>query len=270
MPQETRFAGTRWSLALLCGTLAIGLGLVLSYAPLRARSSDEGLASLSPECRAPGSKLYTLATLKRTKAALKAGRTVRVLAFGSSSTAGVGASSALATYPVRLEGELEKLFAGIDFEVTNLGLSGELAAATADRIRARVSQSAPDLVIWQVGTNDALANVSAESFARTLENTLKWLKENRVDTVLVDPQYTSRLGESEVYNDFIDIIDEIAQLNRVPLVRRFEAMQFLAHQQAGAERLYLAGDHFHLNDLGYRCMAEQAARAITLSLLRSG
>src|SRR3954449_2649846 len=52
--------------------------------------------SLSPECRVPGSKLYTLAKLRAVKAALKENRPVRVLAVGSTS-AGPGAS---ATYPM--------------------------------------------------------------------------------------------------------------------------------------------------------------------------
>ena len=121
----------------------------------------------------------------------------------------------------------------------------------------------------QVGTNDALARVPVANFATTLDGTLRWLAERRVDTVIVDPQYTSRLGTNDVYTEFIDIIEEVARRNRVPLVRRFEAMQYLAQVREGAERMYLAGDHFHLNDLGYRCMAEQAARAITLSLLQS-
>jgi acyl-CoA thioesterase I len=268
MPQE-RLARRKWPLALCSVVAAVGLGLLYSYAPVRAQHAGEGSTSLSPECRAPGSKLYTLAALKRTKAALKARKTIRVLAYGSSSTAGVGASSTIASYPVRLEGELEKLFRGIDFDILNLGLSGELAAGTAERIRSTVSEAAPDLVIWQVGTNDALARVPAASFTSTLESTLKWLAEHRVDTVLVDPQYTSRLGANEDYREITDIIEDVARRNRVPLVRRFEAMQYLAHLRAGAERLYLASDHFHLNDLGYRCMAEQAARAITLSVLQS-
>lgn len=255
---------------------------MLALAPVPAQPSAQAPApnqasadlpsselSLSPECRAPGSKLYTLAPLRRIKVALKAGKPIKVFAFGSSSTVGVGASSALQSYPVRLETELEKLFRGVDFEVVNFGVSGEVASATAERIRIAVADTKPDLLIWQVGTNDALAKLSVESFGETLRSTLQWLKDNKVDTVLLDPQYTSDLAKSERYGTFVQAVETVARTNRLPLVRRYEAMAHLAQTHAGADRIYLSGDHFHLNDLGYRCMAEQVARAITLCLAQA-
>ena len=59
----------------------------------------------------------------------------------------------------------------------------------------------------------------------------------------------------------------MARKDRVPLVRRFEAMRYLA--DARKARGYLSGDQFHLNDLGYRCMAEHVARAITVGLIQA-
>ena len=58
--------------------------------------------SLSPECRVPGSKLYTLAPLRAVKRALKESRAIHVLAIGSSSTVGIGATSPASAYPARL------------------------------------------------------------------------------------------------------------------------------------------------------------------------
>ena len=192
----------------------------------------------------------------------------RILAIGSSSTEGIGASSPDHTYPAQLEDDLAELWKE-PVTVVNSGRGGETVVQTIERLEAALKADKYDLVIWQVGTNDALARVPVANFATTLDGTLRWLAERRVDTVIVDPQYTSRLGTNDVYTEFIDIIEEVARRNRVPLVRRFEAMQYLAQVREGAEKMYLAGDHFHLNDLGYRCMAEQAARAITLSLLQS-
>ena len=90
--------------------------------------------SLSPECRAPGTQLYTLAPLKTLRAALRERRGVKVLTIGSSSTFGIGASSPVATCPARLEGELESRIPRIDLEVINRGVSGEVAADTAERL----------------------------------------------------------------------------------------------------------------------------------------
>jgi lysophospholipase L1-like esterase len=252
-------------LSLLPGTLPSASAQ--EPAPAPATTSDAPDTSLSPECRVPGSKLYTIASLRGVKAALKERRTIRVLAIGSSSTVGVGASSPQATYPARLEGELEKMFADdVEVEVVNRGVSGEVASDAADRMRNTVAEVDPDLVIWQVGTNDALARVDVESFTEDLDDTVKWLKSHNIDVVLVDPQYTASLARQDYYSRMVKAIEEVARQERVPLVRRFEAMRHLAGQQ---KRRYLATDQFHLNDLGYRCMAEHVARAITVGLIQA-
>jgi acyl-CoA thioesterase-1 len=256
-------------LALLL-TAAAGAGPALAQtaaqAAVQAVPPVEAVdTSLSPECRVPGSKLYTLAPLRAVKRALKESRAIHVLAIGSSSTVGIGATSPASAYPVRLEGELEKLFPGIEIEVTNRGLSGEIAAGAAERIRNTIAEVEPDLVIWQVGTNDALARVDIDSFAQGLDETIKWIQSHRIDVVLVDPQYTASLARDDYYGRIVKTIQEAAQRDRVPLVLRYEAMRWLSSQKVGGSML--ARDQFHLNDLGYRCMAEHVARAITLAVV---
>lgn len=249
--------------------LTLGAGAAAfaqSAVPAAPSPADAVDTSLSPECRVPGSKLYTLAPLRAVKRALKESRAIHVLAIGSSSTVGVGATSPAAAYPVRLEGELEKLFPGIEIEVSNRGLSGEIAAGQADRIKNTIAEVEPDLVIWQVGTNDALARVDIDSFAQSLDETIKWIVAHRIDVVLVDPQYTASLARDEHYAQIVKTIQDVARKDGVPLVLRYEAMRYLSSQPTTNGR-YLARDQFHLNDLGYRCMAEHVARAITFALV---
>jgi lysophospholipase L1-like esterase len=252
----------------LAGLGAAGASAQTGTAPAAAGQPETADASLSPECRVPGSKLYTLASLRGVKAALKEHRTIRVLAIGSSSTAGIGASSPQASYPARLEGELERMFSGdVEFEVINRGVSGEIASGAADRMRNTVAEVDPDLVIWQVGTNDALARVDVERFSTSLDETVRWLKSHNIDVVLVDPQYTAALARHDYYGSIVKAIEDVARKDRVPLVRRYEAMRYLAGEQKA--RGYLSTDQFHLNDLGYRCMAEHVARAITVGLIQA-
>ncbi|HZB39034.1 MAG TPA: SGNH/GDSL hydrolase family protein [Beijerinckiaceae bacterium] len=234
--------------------------------PVAPSPADAVDASLSPECRVPGSKLYTLAPLRAVKRALKESRAIHVLAIGSSSTVGIGASSPASAYPVRLEGELEKLFPGMEIEVTNRGLSGEVASGAAERMKNTIAEVEPDLVIWQVGTNDALARVDIDSFSQNLDDTIKWIMSHRIDVVLVDPQYTASLARDDHYGQIVKTIHDVARKDGVPLVLRYEAMRYLSSQPTASGR-YLARDQFHLNDLGYRCMAEHVARAITLALV---
>jgi len=196
---------------------------------------------------------------------VREGRPVKVLVIGSSSTVGVGASSASATYVAKLERTLEGTFRGLDFDVIGRGRSGEEAQGAADRMKREVEETRPDLVVWQVGTNDALRHVGIDRFRQCLKTTLSWLKEQRIDVVLVDPQYGEALTKDAHYERVVTAIAEVAREGRILLVDRFEAMREL-HRQRG-DRFYLAADDLHLNDTGHRCMAEQLARSIVGGVL---
>ena len=190
---------------------------------------------------------------------------MKVLTIGSSSTSGIGASSPVATYPTRLEGELESQFPRVDIEVINRGVPGEVEDDAAERIKLEVTEAQPDLVVWQVGTSDALARVDLDNFKEILGQTLDWLRENNFDVVVVDPQFTQGVAQNEHYLEIVKAIEETAHAHRVPLVRRFEAMSVL--EQAAPRQRFPALDQFRVNDMGYRCLAEHAANAIVLGIL---
>jgi lysophospholipase L1-like esterase len=203
--------------------------------------------------------------LRALRRAVREGRQVKVLAIGSSSTEGVGASSASATYVAKLERTLEGTFKGLDFEVIGRGRAGEEAQGAADRMKREVEETRPDLVVWQVGTNDALRHVGLDRFKQCLKTTLAWLREQRIDVLLVDPQYGDALTRDAYYEKVVAAVAEVARESRVLLVDRFEAMREL-HRQRG-DRFYLTTDDLHMNDTGHRCMAEQLARSIVAGLL---
>jgi len=190
---------------------------------------------------------------------VRAKRQVRVLAIGSSSTVGVGASSPSATYIAKLETSLEGSLKGMDFDVMGRGLSGEVAQGAADRMKHEVEETKPDLVVWQLGTNDALRHVSIDKFKNCVKTTLAWLAENKIDVVLIDPQYGDALTKDEYYEKMVGALAEVAREMHVLLVDRFEAMREL--QREHGDLFYLSTDRLHPNDRGHRCMAEQVARA---------
>ena len=61
------------------------------------------------------------------------------MAIGSSSTVGVGASTMSNGYPAQLEMILEKIFKGVQIDIINRGVSGEVAATTAERLKVEVA-----------------------------------------------------------------------------------------------------------------------------------
>src|SRR5262249_55568271 len=161
----------------------------LAMAPTTAIKLPTAPPTLSPDCRTKrvAGDLFRQ-PLRALNRAVHAKRQVRVLAIGSSSTAGVGASSPSATYIAKLETTLEGSLQGMDFDVVGRGVSGEVAQGAADRMKREVEDTKPDLVVWELGTNDALRHVSLDKFKASVKTTLAWLAENRIDVVLIDPQ----------------------------------------------------------------------------------
>ena len=83
-------------------------------------------------------------------AALRDRKKIRILAIGATSIA--RRDSAPGGYHAIIEQFLERTFKGIDVEIFNRGVSGELARDAAERIKTEVALTEADLVLWQVGT----------------------------------------------------------------------------------------------------------------------
>jgi acyl-CoA thioesterase-1 len=262
---------------------SFALGLVCAAACLPAAATAQQVAlgptapavhlpaappQLSSECRSNrvAGELFRR-PLRALSRAVRANRVVKILAIGSSSTVGVGASSPAANYVARLEKNLEGSITGMDFDVVGRGIGGEVAQGAADRMKQEVEQTRPDLVVWQVGTNDAINKVDVGSFKTCLKNTLTWLHQRRIDVVLIDPQFGEELAKNDHYEKMVTAVAEVARESHVLLVDRYEAMREL--QKERGDTFYLTPDNLHLNDRGYRCMAEQLARNIVGGLLQA-
>ncbi len=115
-------------------------------------------------------------------------------------------------------------------------------------------------MLWQLGTNDALVRVAPKDFEATVQSTVHWLEANQIDVVLVGPQYTPRLAHDQNYAAIRAALQSEAARENVLYVSRYEAMQFIL--QTRADLQLMSRDNFHLNDLGYQCMAEHVAHAV--------
>ena len=146
------------------------------------------------------------------------------------------------------------------------GLSGEIAQGAADRMKREVEEAKPDLVIWQVGTNDAMRHVALDSFKSCVKKTLAWLKEQNVDVILINPQYGYSLVKDPYYEEVVAAIATIARDEQILLIDRFDTMRTL--QRVRGPHFNLSTDDLHMNDEGYRHLAEHVARTIVQSLLQ--
>lgn len=220
--------------------------------------------ALSSQCSVPSKEIAAPAPLAAMVTKLEAGKSLRILAIGSSSTWGIGASTRQKNYPSQLETMLEKSMRGVDIEVVNRGVSGETSETTADRLKTEAVLIKPDVVLWQLGTNDAIQHVPVDTFEANVRKTIKALRRKGIDVVLVGLQYTPNYSRDTHYFAIRDALNRIAADLNVLYVKRYSAMEFIARTKANMKML--ADDGFHLNDMGYQCMAEHIANAVTANL----
>ena len=126
--------------------------------------------------------------------AIAAGRSITIVAIGSSSTAGAGATSSANTYPSRLDGRIEgELLPAISITVINSGIGGETMAEMLARFDEDVFAENPDLVLWQVGSNSVLRDQPLAELSARLREGLKRLRAADTDVVLINPQYAPKV-----------------------------------------------------------------------------
>jgi acyl-CoA thioesterase I len=192
---------------------------------------------------------------------VRVGLPLDILAIGSSSTEGIGATSPANAYPARLEEELEKR-TGVDFDVKNAGVGGELADRTLERLKSALKSGWARLVIWQVGTNDALVGIDEALFRATVERGVAAARAAGVPLVLIGPQFTLKSPDPARYERYVDIVDAVGAKDRVPVLSRYAMMKSWGAKGAKALGSLLSRDGLHMSDLGYRCLAHALAEAI--------
>jgi acyl-CoA thioesterase I len=209
-----------------------------------------------PPC--PAANLPRL-TLPATRAALAAGNEVTIVALGSSSTAGAGASAADRTYPARLEAFLRAAWTTAKVTVLNRGIGGQEADAMAARLEHDVLAVHPVLVIWQVGANAVMRHMDLGRFRAALRQGLDRLAASGADVVLMDNQLApsiERVPDNALYGE---AVAHAAELHHDPLFSRTALMR---QWRAAAAEGMIGPDGTHHTDRGYACLAAALGRSI--------
>ena len=235
---------------------ALAAGVALLAAAVPAFASEPVSA-----CPTPAALLAIEPALTHVATKIAAGRKLTIVAIGSSSTQGIGASSPTLSYPGRLEAELRKRFPTLDIRVINRGRGGEDAPEELARFERDVIAEDPDLVIWQIGTNAVLRRLDTRTERDVLRQGIALIKESASDVLLMDMQYAPSVIARPAYLSMQKLIAEVAERNRVGLFRRFEIMRhWLASERPEA---VIGPDGLHMTDRSYSCLASGLAEAIT-------
>ena len=213
-------------------------------------------------CSAPTEFTRLNYPLRHAARRLASGEPLTIVAIGSSSTAGAGASSPAASYPSRLAVELKQRFPTHDITVLNRGVNGETTEQMMARFATGVIAAHPDLVLWQVGTNSVLRDRPLKSHAVLLHEGITQLKEAGADVVLIDMQFAPRVLAKPETEGMEDQIAVAAKDESVDLFRRFAVMRNWHDVQHIPFDAFVAPDALHMNDWGYGCVAKLLAAGI--------
>ena len=239
------------------------IALLLALPAGRAKTAPTP-APLSQVCQAGNAEIATQHPLPNVAAALRDRKPLRILAIGAAG----GRRGARGSYTGLIEKLLEQANKGLDVVIIERGVSGELAADAARRIRIEVALTDPSLVLWQIGTNDALGYVPLDEIEATVTETLRWLKEHKVDVVLVGLQFVRPMAQDAHYDAVRKLLRRIAAQEDVVIVRRYEAMELIA--KASGDDPTAVFDMFEQAEGSYACLAQYVARAITLGVFGKG
>ena len=193
-------------------------------------------------------------------------RELEIVALGSSSTQGYGASTPLRSYPAELLRVLSRDLPGVKVIVHNKGIGGQDVSEMLQRLDRDVFAEAPDLVVWQLGTNAALRAQNVSEFRRLLGGAIDRLRARGIEVILMTPQYAPAFNALENEQDYLAAMDEIARDKQVPVFRRYRIMRDWAESDQMPFAAFLSRDGLHLNDFGYACIGRLLAQAIEQAL----
>jgi acyl-CoA thioesterase-1 len=233
---------------LLRTMVVVAAGLVLAGA---ARAADP--------CAAPASVWGPLPVLAQSAHAITMAHRLEVVALGSSSTAGTGASSPAMTYPAQLATLLRRRFPDVAIEVVNKGVPGETVGQNLARLERDVLALRPDLVIWQVGTNDALRGIDPATVAAQLKEGIARIEAGGGEVVLMEAQFFPNGPPSPAIAPMMAMVQATGHETGLAVLPRQALMRYwLESKQLPAEAL-VGRDGLHMTDVSYRCLAERIA-----------
>ena len=213
-------------------------------------------------CTAPDGVTRFKVALPHTAQAIRHGKALVIVAIGSSSTEGIGASDQAHTYPALLAEELRRRWPRMAVTVVNKGVGGETAKQMLARFTRDVLPYRPQLVIWQTGSNQVLMSEDVQGYEKTVREGIARLKATHMDIILMDPQYAPRVLGRARYQAVVDTIGRVANDMKVAVFQRFAVMRHWVTSGEYRMEDIISRDQLHMNDASYHCIARLLADSL--------
>ncbi|WP_454016411.1 hypothetical protein [Azospirillum sp. Marseille-Q6669] len=197
-------------------TLAVLAGLTATIDMGVAKAASE---TPSDPCAVPET-VYTIdGALPRAWERLKRGGTLPILVLNS---AGARPDTA---YPALLEKELAARLPDRKVSVTVRNAPGATAQEMLPILNRELASSAASLLVWQVGTADAMRNIGPDSFGEALGHGIAAAQGRGADVILMDMQYSPQTTQLITFQPYLDYVEWVSQNSDVVHFPRFEMMR---------------------------------------------
>jgi GDSL-like Lipase/Acylhydrolase len=226
-----------------------------------------------PPCDIPEGLIRLKQPLPHFGQALRYEGKIKIVAIGSSSTAGEGG---IVPYPCRLELALRSRFPDRMIDVLNRGIGGQEAPSELSRFESDVLAEAPALVIWQVGTNAIFHRDEYDpaGVAGSIATGLNRLSGLAMDVILMDLQYAPALLTDQKIEDtklIVSLISAAADTAKVNLFPRFALMRRWREDNGiPFDTIINPADGLHQTEWSTDCVTKALFRAIERAVMAAG
>ncbi|MBE0502220.1 MAG: arylesterase [Desulfuromonadales bacterium] len=169
---------------------------------------------------------------------------LRILVLGDSLTAGHGLAENEA-FPAKLQQALQT--AGHNVLVINAGVSGDTTAGGLARLDWALADR-PQIVIVELGANDALRGLPPESVRKNLTAIITRLQQEKIAVLLTGMRAPRNLG-ADYYHKFDQLYPELARQHQVAFYPFFL-------QDVATIRHYNQSDGIHPNAAGVKVIVQ--------------
>lgn len=183
----------------------------------------------------------------------------RIIFFGDSLTAGYGLVDFETSWPYLVNARMKK--EGLDFEMTNAGVSGDTSSGGLGRIDWVLGQK-PDIFVLELGANDMLRGIPPSVTRTNLKELVQKIKREypKCEIVLIGMRATPNLGKG-FRDEFDAIYPNLAKAEGLTFV------PFLLEKVAGIRKLNQK-DGIHPTEEGHALVAETVYPFIKKAALR--
>ena len=209
--------------------------------------------------------VYTIdGTLPRADERLERGGVLPILVLNSAG------SRPDTGYPAVLEKDLAARLPDRKVSVTVRNALGATAEEMLPILSRELATSSASLLVWQVGTADAMRNIGPDSFGEALDRGIAAARERGADVILMDMQYSPQTTQLITFQPYLDYVEWVSQDSGVVHFPRFEMMRHWFEDGRVGFAPDSKEEKLQAYQFVHRCLGRMLADTVVTMLERAG